>query len=63
MGLEDATNLKALKIVCVDKVFFLVSTYAMVILNVKRQIWNKTTKKISALLERNSQSHINKRVV
>ena len=58
MGLEDATNLKALKIVCVDKVFFLVSTYflitnAMASLNVKRQIWNKTTKKISALLERN----------
>ena len=59
MGLEDATNFKALKIVCVDKVFFLVSTYflitnAMASLNVKRQIWNKkTTKKISALLERN----------
>ena len=58
MGLEDATNFGALKIVCVDKVFFLVSTYflitnAMASLNVKRQIWNKTTKKISALLERN----------
>ena len=58
MGLEDATNFEALKIVCVDKVFFLVSTYflitnAMASLNVKRQIWNKTTKKISALLERN----------
>ena len=58
MGLEDATNFRALKIVCVDKVFFLVSTYflitnAMASLNVKRQIWNKTTKKISALLERN----------
>ena len=58
MGFEDATNFKALKIVCVDKVLFLVATYflitnAMVILNVKRQIWNKTTKKISALLERN----------
>ena len=52
MGLEDATNFRALKIVCVDKVFFLVSTYflitnAMASLNVKRQIWNKTTKKIS----------------
>ena len=53
MGLEDATNFRALKIVCVDKVFFLVSTYflitnAMASLNVKRQIWNKTTKRISA---------------
>ena len=58
MGLEDATNFRALKIVCVDKVFFLVSTYflitnAIASLNVKRQIWNKTTKKISALLESN----------